>query len=338
VDEERLEAVIAKVRDLFSSRRHREVVAVADSIDPKYILSEPELLLPIAGSLQHLFKFDEARFLLSNGAEAIGRSSNQVHKRRWQKLSANDWTERGQLDEARRLLDDCLLTAELDNHVEMLGHALNGLGIVASLLGNVEEAVSFYTRSMAMWQRVGNRAGVGRAHHNLGVLLREWGRLDESTVHFDLAADFFAAQGTPEERTFTTFERAALLLDVGDIEMAESLARAALTRASDLDSLLLLSAARKSLGAVLLRTGSLEEARELLLAAAKGAEATGNRLLVAEVYEELCIMEVLSEQKEEFQRYRDIALSNFAGLGATKHMQRLEQRITTLHQELGIHR
>ncbi|MQA90551.1 MAG: tetratricopeptide repeat protein [Gemmatimonas sp.] len=323
-------SAVEDVRRLMEARQYRDVVELASEFDRQQIVDEPELVLPIASSLQHLFRHREARALLDSSAESIRASYSPADTRRWQNLFASNLIEEGNLVEAKNLIEACLSSAEQADHHRMIASSLNNLGVVSSLLGDVEDAVRQFTRSIAVWQRRGYRAGVGRAHHNLGLVLTEWGRYDEAIAHFSLACDYFALVGTPEESTFTSFERAALLLEIGDYELAESLATAALNRAGQLGSLILTSAARKVLGKIVLRRRGPDEARSLLVSAARGAVEAGDRLLIAEVHEELTVLELLAGRSERASRHKQVAVEHFSSLGAVKRVGRMLRRIDEL--------
>jgi tetratricopeptide (TPR) repeat protein len=319
-------SILDAIHDLFEAREYQEVVDRLGEVRRGIQMRDPELLLIHAASLQYLFLVGESARLLKEAEEPIRRSKNGSYVRRWQNLMANSLIELGRLDDARDLLSDCLTSAEEANHIRVVGYASNGLGIIASLRGNVEEAVGLYTRSLTIWQQLGDALGVGIAHHNLGLILREWGRLNEATAHFVLAEEYFADHGTAVERIYPTAERALLHMDLGDEEMAERLAATAVERAEGLSNPYIRSAAAKVFGAILLRCRGPEAARPWLREALAAADRAGNRLLRAEVHEELAILELRSGDPKRAEDHRTLSAELYASLGAEKHVKRFDSR------------
>ena len=327
---EGLTSTVAALQTLFRAREYQEVVDRLREVDPSILMADPELVLILAASLQYLFLPVEAAEILRRAEIPIRVSNNRSHLRRWQNLMGNALIEQGRLDEAREVLSECLASAEEANHMRVIGYASNGLGVVASLRGEVEEAVRLYTRAIAVWQQLGDGWGVGSAHYNLGLTFREWGRLNDAVAHFALAEEYYSTNGTPAERVYPTAERAMLYMDLGDEEMAERLAMAAVERSEELPNPLIRAAAAKVLGAIRLRRRGPAAARQWLEAAAVAAEHSANPLIKAEVEEELAILELHSGRRQRAEVHRARSCELYGSIGANRHVQRFEERYASV--------
>jgi tetratricopeptide (TPR) repeat protein len=161
----------------------------------------------------------------------------------------------------------------------------------------------------------------------MGVALREWGRIADALPHFMRAADYFGANGSPEERVYTAAERAILLSELGDYVMAENLARTAVERSRSLANPPIEMSAHRSLGIVLRDTGRLLEARPYLLEAVRLAESTVHRILHADAHEEVAVLELLEDNEVAAETHRVHALEVFRSMGLARHCERLSARL-----------
>ncbi|MEX2582528.1 MAG: tetratricopeptide repeat protein [Gemmatimonadota bacterium] len=322
--------VIMEVKQLFERRRYRAIWRLLDELGRDAYISEPELVLMLAAAWHYLFENGRALQLLTDVRDQFHESNNESVVRRWQNLYANELLESGEVNLARDLLQECLASAERASHIRVIGYAANGLGNVFSVKGEVDQAIRYYGRSLAAMQQIGDRQVVGSVHHNMGLVLREWGSYGNAAKHFKLADDYFAAEATPEERVFTSSERAMLFLEIGDGQLAESLARTAVARANHLSNLFLYAAASKVLGSIILRRRGHQEAKPYLADAWEAAGRSGRKLLKAETCEELAILEAMAGEMDAAAKYRNLAVECYVLMGAQKHADRFENRYSTV--------
>ena len=78
------------------------------------------------------------------------------------------WLVRGHLSEGRERLADILTAAGTSSRTAMLAKAITGAGTLAHNQGDYTAARSLYEESLAVWQEVGDKAGVADALNNLG--------------------------------------------------------------------------------------------------------------------------------------------------------------------------
>ncbi|MEX2571140.1 MAG: tetratricopeptide repeat protein [Gemmatimonadota bacterium] len=321
-----LEHLTRRAKQLTRNRNYKRVSELLSGISRDIVVADPELTLMLASAWSYLFRNAAAKQLLLDAAAGIRASRVHSIARRWQNLMAIQLIREGQINDAERLLLECLGSAERDSHLRLVAYASNGLGIVASLRGEVEGAIRWYRRMLAASQQLGDRFGVGTAHHNLGLVLREWGRWHDSVSHFRLAEEYFGSEGTPEERVFTTSERAMLSLAIGDFPLAERLARGAVEKAYQLGSPFLTGTSLRVLGAILLAASQTTEARIHLENARKLSAFLESNLLNAEIYEELAMVELVESAPELAEEHKITALGYYRRLGSENHCSRFESR------------
>jgi len=310
---------------------YEKVDRLLSKIPVSEILEELELCLMQCVALTYLMRYDEAKSLLESARAYCDKSGDAAVIRRWQNLYAIQLTICGDLDQAKELLSSCAASAETAGHFRMVAVASNGLGMIAGVRGETALAVSSFLRSLAGWKKLGDRTGAAKAHHNIGVVLREWGGLEESAQHFALAEDYFSVSGTKEEMTFTTAERAMLKLSLGDFQLAESLARNALRRAQSVENDILTCHSAKVLGAVLRKRGEHTEAKTWLETAKSLAVGLTHRQLKAEVFEELAVLAACQRRQDEANVYSKVAVDNYRKIGAFRHLERFLRRVAEMN-------
>jgi tetratricopeptide (TPR) repeat protein len=330
---EKREALLHAAKQASRERRYEEVDRILSSVPVTEILEELDLCLTLGVALTYLMRHDEAKSLLESARSSCVQSGDAAVIRRWQNIYSIQLIVSGDLAQAMELLSHCAASAESVGHFRMVAVASNGLGMIAGIRGEADAAVSFFLRSLAGWQHLGDRVGVAKAHHNVGVVLREWGRLHEAAQHFALAEDYFAVAGTKEEQAFTTAERAMLKSSLGDDQLAESLARSALRRAQLLQNDILICHSAKVLGAVLRQRGQLIEAKLWLDTAKEVVVTLSHRQLKAEVFEELAVLAACQGQEDEVTIYSNVAVENYRDIGAIRQLGRFVSRLQSIAEK-----
>nr|WP_282702484.1 tetratricopeptide repeat protein [Streptomyces sp. CC219B] len=108
--------------------------------------------------------------------------------------------------------------------------AWNNLGLALRDAGRVEEAVQALTRARDLFQAAGDRPREADAWNNLGVTLGDVGRVEEAVQALTRARDLFQAAGDRPREASARNNLGLALGDVGRVEEAVQ----ALTRARDL--------------------------------------------------------------------------------------------------------
>jgi len=319
--------LLEKAKKYNNERRYADVEALLAGVPRSQLITELELYFLLCLAQSNRLHHDEAKSLLESAEEEFARSGQTKLICRWQNLYAIQLTIEGNLVLAEDLLNACIGTSELEGFKRLVASAYNGLGVIASVRGEPDQAVAQFSRAITGWSILGDRAGVGKAHHNLGVVHREWEQYTEATTHFLLATDYFSVSGTEEEKIFTSAERAMLLQNLGDNAMAESMARGAVERASRLSNKILNASTNKSLGAILSAKGKYGEATQWLHSAVMALGTMKHHLLRAEIYEENALLAIRTQDLEAAETNRLLAIKHYSKLGAKNHCRRLMRRL-----------
>ncbi|WUU12666.1 tetratricopeptide repeat protein [Streptomyces sp. NBC_00663] len=139
--------------------------------------------------------------------------------------------------EWRRYFDDSIAVAEAGREAawragDQRGEASawNNLGLALREVGRVEEAVQAHTRARDLYQAAEERPGEATAWNNLGLALREVGRVEEAVQAHTRARDLHQAAGDRPGEATAWNNLGLALREVGRVEEAVQ----ADTRARDL--------------------------------------------------------------------------------------------------------
>ena len=305
-----------------SKRELHGVIEKLSALDRKVLMEDLEAAMLLASAFHHLFFSTRAMELLHAIEDRVTVAGDPILLRRWRNLLACQYFAEGDFEEAEELYSWCLSSAERSNHGRIIVAASGGLAAIRGLMGEVDVALSLYTRALAAAHSLGMAFEIARLHHNVGLTLREWGRYTEAFPHFMHAADYYAENGILEEKVFSSAERSLLLTATGDTLMAEQLARTAQERCKVLRNPTIEVTALRAMGVVLRATGRLEEARANLIEAVRLAEGCSHALVRVDAYEEMALVEAMNGHGASAEYFRNRAVDTFGHLGLHKHCER----------------
>ncbi|MCL4264123.1 MAG: CHAT domain-containing protein [Anaerolineae bacterium] len=95
---------------------------------------------------------------------------------------------------ALAVFDALLAEAGLDEVV--YGRALNSRALYCRITGRLQEAITGYRQSLAVWQRLGNRLREGLAWLNLGIVAYQLQQYDEGEIDLNQALQCFTETGS----------------------------------------------------------------------------------------------------------------------------------------------
>jgi tetratricopeptide (TPR) repeat protein len=114
------------------------------------------------------------------------------------------------------------------------GVLANNIGEVYRTMGQLQEAISFYQRSLQVWEELGVTYGKGLIHNNLGaVYLRMGDLLEQATAHLDQSEALFAQIPSADFAAETARYRAEIALCQGQLDQALTFAGRSLQYAVD---------------------------------------------------------------------------------------------------------
>jgi tetratricopeptide (TPR) repeat protein len=325
------QAITAEVRDrvraLEAERDFAGVARELEAVNRAALLGAPTVGYALAVALRALGRSDEALELVGELGQAAGRRQVGRLERRLLNLESALRFERGDAAAARALWERILeLSTDAGDH-ELVAKASNNLGVLHTLQGRPEDAITLYGRARAACQRLGDRRGLAQAHQNLAIGFRERGLLEEADAHFREAMDHARASRSEDILGRAEEERAVLLLLRGDVEMAGATARRALDRLRAIDDAVGAAEALRVLGEIDLVAGRISAARQGLEKARDGARAASAALLEAETLLTLAAVHDRAGDDDRARRLAAQAESLFEQLGAAEWGKRLRNRL-----------
>jgi ATP/maltotriose-dependent transcriptional regulator MalT/DNA-binding SARP family transcriptional activator len=133
----------------------------------------------------------------------------------------------GDVDRSAALAQEGLLLASDDDHRTRI-RLRGNLAVTTTWLESLDRAVHECTRVAVESSSTGLEQYAAIAHHNLGVMLRYAGRLEESATYLERAAKYWDA--SPANPFADNSEFVQVLLMQGDVGRASAMAESAVTR------------------------------------------------------------------------------------------------------------
>ncbi len=90
--------------------------------------------------------------------------------------------ENGHLDEAENYFTESLqLARELDDNL-MIARSSNNLASLIYLRNDTNGALTLFRSALLSYQRMGDRRGMAESYHNLGIIFREMGQINDAVA------------------------------------------------------------------------------------------------------------------------------------------------------------
>jgi tetratricopeptide (TPR) repeat protein len=241
---------------------------------------------------------------------------------------------RGDVATARQLYGDASSNAEAASDQRLYALVEQSLGAIAEIQGDLEGARIRYHMSLRTLRATGDDEGMSWALHRIGLLHIETGRLGEAAQAFEQAGELAAARGDRLMEARLTLARAALQLAAGTLDEADNEHARAMTmterrheRPLRTEALLIGARVRAARGKLEQAVSALEEARVL-------AERSDDVVALARVLAELGDVCVESGAPLRARESWLGALTGYTKLGATREVERLQQRLSAAS---GVH-
>lgn len=325
-------AVLAQARERETRGDYPGVVLLLGELDTADLLAEPELGFLLATALRRVGEWQRAFELTTALAAPCARQGRSWLARRRLNLEAALHFDRGRVQAAAERWSELVAAASRAGDDTMLSNACNNLGVACTLLAKPDEALASYGRALAVAQRLGDRRGMAQAQHNLAIAYRELGFLREAGEHFERAAEDAALIRSDEILGRAEEERALLLLEAGDLRLAEATAARALARFRRGGDRLGEGESLRVLGIIALARRHAARAREQLWEALRLARAAKAPLLEAETLEALAMVGDVPGvwDRADASSLRTDAESIFRAMGAEAWGKQVRARLALL--------
>ncbi|MBI1743532.1 tetratricopeptide repeat protein [Candidatus Acetothermia bacterium] len=173
------------------------------------------------------------------------------------------WEMQGFFSEGRRRAEEALTGMECAA-VSLQARALQVAGILCVRLSDFPAARSYYERSLAFYQGLGNQRSVANLLNNLAILTQSQGNFSEAQYFYEKSLALRRQVGSQFE-IFTSLHNLAILAyDQGDIRTAHRICEEALSIVRAIDNKYWLSQSLSTLGDIVRLQGNYELSRALL--------------------------------------------------------------------------
>jgi tetratricopeptide (TPR) repeat protein len=231
--------------------------------------------------------------------------------------------ETGSLDRARERFEAALGLARGLDDVLLTARASNNLASVANLRGDSLEALSLYRAALLGYQRLGDRRGAGETCHNLALVFREIGALDDAEDACEQALRHAEVAGDRQLLALAVLGRAELDVDRANHDLAQKgIERGRVLMREAGDEVGVLEAERLD-ALIALRQGRVRDAAATAESGADRAQVLGARLLEAELAA-LASLALWRLSDDSAATRRGQALAGFRELGASGLIVRYE--------------
>lgn len=144
--------------------------------------------------------------------------------------------EAGRLDEAERWMEEVIRRAGPGINPLLAARASNNLASIAHLRGKRSLALSLYRSALRIWCEAGDRLGEAQTAHNLGIVAREEGEIEQAAGYAERAVSAARCAGDAGLEGLARMGRAEVALVRGDGTAARAdlaAARALVRQAGD---------------------------------------------------------------------------------------------------------
>lgn len=168
--------------------------------------------------------------------------------------------DRGNHGAAADLYSQSLTVADSASYKAGRAHALNCLGTIAQLRGDLIAAERCYGEAARLAHRIGDRRLSGMVQQNLGIVAETQGRTDEAIAHFRLALAALEQEGQNDAVVWGLNNLGVLYTREGAYARAEEALQRALKLAREIGDTASETFVEENNAALFLATGRLDEA------------------------------------------------------------------------------
>jgi non-specific serine/threonine protein kinase len=194
------------------------------------------------------------------------------------------WMLRGHLGDARQWFERAIPRSH-DLPVEVRAKALNAVGVLAGMQGDIAAAEPFFQESFRLWEAVGDSIRMAAAMGNLGLAAQDRRDVAQALVCFERAEALYAAGGDRRGMAVSMGSRAHLARQQGQTLEAVALFEETLTLFRQVADPRGIANSLANLGHALIALGQPRESIVYFAEALELRRALGNTLGVAECLE-----------------------------------------------------
>lgn len=312
-------------KTLWDRRDYLGLRSLLGGIPQEELVRESDLAVWYTYSLVATYNIADALTMAATSLRCAQASGNDRAYRRIRNAEGAAFMARGDLLRAMACFSEALVLANSVGDELLVTAASINIGIVSDIRCSYDEALCAYSRGLVSAQKTQDSASIIACYHNIAMSYRQLGFFAASDANFELALCAIAGQSV-EDLAGTESERALLYFVRGDHSLAEASVRRVLSYADETCSQGQVAEILRIL-AIIVAASRPREARAALQRALPIARETTNRLLEAEVLEELAALDLAEGAEEPARRAAAESIRLYEWIGSPARAAAVRQRL-----------
>ncbi|AHG91260.1 metal dependent phosphohydrolase [Gemmatirosa kalamazoonensis] len=239
----------------------------------------------------------------------------------------------GQLDDAERLFGDAMARARVANSGRVRAFATMHLGIVSTVRGDLQLALSHYQSALAEYRAAGLVRDVAATLNNMGMLHVDLGQWAEAERVYAEASSIITGIGDLDALALMHVNLAEMWVARGDTQNARKAVESAMDVCGRTTHSAGIGDAHKMFGVVAREQGAYAEAEQHLDRARENAESRGDLLLKAETAREQAELFRRQGRNADTLKALNSAHKLFEALRARRDLADIGRRVGRIEDE-----
>ncbi len=273
---------------------------------PEGLMEKAEIHFSRATSLRIKGMMEEALKEIEEGLKITEKLSTTHLNPRLENIRAkgfNNWGtilyDKGKYDQAIEAYKKSLAIYERVGDKRGTGIAMNNLGNVYMDKGDYKDAIGAYQQALKIFEEIGDRRSLGIAHINLGIIYYKENAYDRAIAVYKKTREIFEEIGDKHGFAVTGSNLGLVYYDIGAYDQAREVYQQSLAIFERTGNQQGIGIVNNNLGMVNLKIDELKEAEGYLLNAKEVLELIGDKSTLIHTY---CLLaQVLLRQGRDFE-------------------------------------
>lgn len=174
------------------------------------------------------------------------------------------YQRQGQLEQALSYYERTLILDEQVGNPASIATTLNNIGYIYDTQGKLARALSYYVRALTFYEQVGNPADIAGALNNIVYVYSSQGRLEQALSYYERALTLYEQVGDPASIAITLNNIGFIYSSRGELQQALSYYERALTFYEQMGDPTSIGTTLNNIGYIYQRQGKVEQAIEYL--------------------------------------------------------------------------
>ncbi len=241
--------------------------------------------------------------------------------------------EMGDIERAKTYFNQSLLFANNSDEKELYAKIEANLGIVNSILGNVDEAVEHLEISLNIYKEINDLKRVSELYHNIGTNFLQSDDTKSALSAFDMGIEIAIDNQYWSSLALLYLAKSQVLISKQELRIAKEFADKALSISHNLDDKLTIAEIYRVRGMIARQLNDTQTAKSYLMISLRINTKQRNALNIAETSEELASIYREEGKFEIATNYLNQALDYYKKTNAKEKVLMIEQifGVDTVH-------